>query len=134
MFGKFKLALLYSFIGVLYCLGFEGRLTNQKSIEHDPERPNIDLKAMTGLSQYLRCDVVGRAAGSIPPLARMIESCTQPKIPKLNLHFIIKKNIAQLHISMNNALPVQILQPFNQLHQVILGLELCNPDPIPQKF
>ena len=89
---------------------------------------------MTGLSQYLRCDVVGRAAGSIPPLARMIESSTQPKIANLKLHFIIKKNIAQLHIAMNNALPVQILQPFNQLHQVILGLKLCNPDPIPQKF
>ncbi len=89
---------------------------------------------MTRLSQYFRSDIVRCTTGCVPLLTRMVESCTQSKISNFDFHLVIKKNIAQLHISMDDSLPVQILKPLNQLNQVILGLKFSNSDPVPQKF
>ena len=89
---------------------------------------------MARLSQNLRRNIIGCPTSSIPPLSGMIKPGTQPKITNFNFHLIIQKHIAQLHISMYNTMPMQILHSLYQLQQVVLGLKLSYPHSIPQKF
>ena len=134
LFGKLVVAVLDSSVGLFDGLGLEGRFANEDGIEYDPQRPDISFKAMPGLSKYFRSNIVGGPTSSIPPISRMCQFSTQPKIPNFNLHLIIQKNIAQFDISMHHPLLMQVLNSADQLQHVAFGLELGDPHPAFYKF
>lgn len=53
----------------------------------------------------------------------------QPKISNFDLHFIVEEDIAQLDIPVEYVHFMQILNAVDNLSQIILGLELCYPNP-----
>lgn len=57
--------LLDLFIRILDIFGLKGRSAVDQSVNNDPNTPNIHLITMPLRFQYLRCDVVGRAADGL---------------------------------------------------------------------
>lgn len=89
---------------------------------------------MPSLVEYLRRDVIGRAAGSIPALSGRLHSGGQPKISQFNFHLVVEKDIAEFDIAVDNAISVQVLERIDDLQQVVLGLDLRDPDPAPEEL
>ena len=66
----------------------------QQGIHDNTQRPNIDLIAMPNIIDDLRSEVVGRPTNGLPLLARVLNPSSKPKISNLNLHILIKHDIA----------------------------------------
>ena len=113
---------------------------------------------MTLFLEHLWCDVVGGAKESWLALAIVIHFCSQSKITQFDLienkvlllcsvdtslfcnnaylHIIIEKNVAQLEISVNDFVIVQVFHSHKHLFEVvsvksiIFGLETCIELPV----
>jgi hypothetical protein len=89
---------------------------------------------MTRLGQYFRRNVVGSSTGGVPSFSWMVESSTEPEISDFDFHLVVQKDVAEFHVSVDDALAMQVLQPVDELQQVVLGLKFRDPDAVPHKL
>lgn len=89
------------FIGSLDLRGLEWRFSNQlrvstlsPALHDDSHRPNIHLVGMPLPFQNLRRDVIGRPADGLLLLFVVLQPRSQSKIPQLDPHVLIQKQIA----------------------------------------
>lgn len=86
---------------------FKGRLADYQSVDDDSQRPDVDFIRMARPSfQDLRCDVVWRTANSSLFLPVEIEFCGKTEVSKFDLHFLVDEKIAQLQVSVDDAVRV----------------------------
>ena len=74
--------------------------------------------------QDFRSDIVRSSTNGLPLLARVLQSSRKPKIAHLHLHILIQEQIAQLKVSMDDLLAVEVFQRMQHLQQIILNLGL----------
>lgn len=89
---------------------------------------------MTGLVEDFRGDVVGSAAGREPSLPLAPEFGRESEVPDLDFHFVVEENVPQFDVPVEDAVPVQILEPVDDLNKVAFGLKLCNSDSVLDKL
>ena len=66
----------------------------KQRVHDNPQRPNINLITMPNIIDDLRSQIVGRPTNSLPLLARVLNPGGKAKVSNLNLHILIKHNIA----------------------------------------
>ena len=114
-----------SLVGSLHIRCLEGRLTNNKRVNDDSDRPDVDLVGVTLLAlEHLGSDVVGSTANGTLPLSIELKLGGETKITDLDLHLVVEEQITELQISVNDAMTVQILDSGTDLVNVALNLEL----------
>lgn len=118
------LVLLDLGIRVLQTTGLERRLANQQRVQNAAQRPHVDLVRVALFVEHLGRYIVGRAAQSLFPLALKVNSGRQTEIANLELHVVVQKQVAQLQVSVNDFVVVQVLAREHYLpHEVArLGL------------
>lgn len=102
----------------------KGRLTNDECVNDDSDRPNIDLVGMTLLTlEHFGSDVVWCTTDSTLPLTIELELRGQTKITNLNLHLVVKEQVTELQVSMDDTMTVQVLDGSADLVNVALNFE-----------
>jgi hypothetical protein len=115
--------------------GFKGRFANDQGVNDYTERPNIHFVRMSCSSfQHFRRDVVRSTANGSFLFSIKIELGSQTEVTQFDLHFIIDEQIAQLQVSVNDSVGVQVLQSTDDLHGVALDLQLVKSFPAFEKF
>lgn len=84
---------------------------------------------MTLLVQNLRRNIVRRSAQRLLPFAIELDSRRQPKITNLHIQLIVKEQIAQLQVPMDNPILVQILDAVQDLIDVETTLVVGDDAP-----
>lgn len=79
---------------------------------------------MSLLVQYLRCNVVWRAAQCLLSLALIFNTSRQAKVADLHVKLIVEKEIAELEIAMNDVMIVKIFDSLHDLMHVVAALVL----------
>ena len=101
------------------------RLSNDKCVDNDANRPDIDLVRVTLLAlQHFGCDIVRGTANGTLALTVKLEFCRQTEITDLHLHFVVKEKVTELQISVDDAMTVEVLDGRTDLIDVALDLEL----------
>jgi hypothetical protein len=72
-------------VGVLERLRLEGWLADEQCVEDASDRPDVDLVAVTLLSEHLGSDVVGRATQSLLPLPVKVDPGGKTEIANFDL-------------------------------------------------
>ena len=80
------------------------------------------------------CDIVWSTTNGSLSLSIELKLGCQTKITDLDLHLVIKEQITQLEISMNDSVGVQILNGITNLNNIALNLEFMQSSSPPQKF
>lgn len=75
--------------------------------------------------QYLRRNIVRRAADSVLPLAGALDKGRQTKIPDFDIHVRIKEKIPKLEVAVDNLVSVHVVAGTNKLNHEKSGLCLC---------
>ena len=103
----------------------KGRLTDDKCVNDDADGPDIDLVRVTLLAfKHLRSDVVRSTTDGSLALAIELQLGSETEITDFDLHFVVKEEIAELEISMDDAMTVEVLNGGADLVDVALDLEL----------
>lgn len=119
------------------------RIPRRDSHDHT-QRPNVHLKAMSlglGAIQHFRSNVIGRATDrskqgpisiihiffasklrSPSSISILLNQRRQPEIANLDIHPLVKEEVAQLQVTVHDAAFVHVLTRADDLHSVILGL------------
>ena len=80
---------------------------------------------MTGSTlKHFGCDVVRRSANSPLLLAVKIELGGKTEVSQLDLHLVVEEQVAELEVSVDYAVRVQVLERVDDLLGVALDLEL----------
>jgi hypothetical protein len=70
---------------------------------------------MTGFSQYFGSDIVWRSAGGEPALPGRLEPSGKSKVSNFDLHAVVEKDVAELNVSVDDSLAMEILQSIYEL-------------------
>jgi hypothetical protein len=117
-------------VSCLNIIGLKWRFTNDQSVNDDSQRPNVYFIRVTLLSlKYLGSNIVGSTADSPLSLTIELKLGGKTEISNLDLHLVIKEEITQLEISMNNSVGVKVLDSIANLDYVTLHLQLMKPPP-----
>lgn len=128
--GRKDVSIIFNiFVCLLHSVVLEWRLSKQQGVHDDTDRPNIHLIRVALLFQYLRCDVVRRAAYGLLHIALCLYLGGQAKIAYFCIHLIIDEHISQFQISVDDALTVYVYQSFDYLTNVYSGLKLSQSLP-----
>ena len=115
--------------------GFKWRFSYDESVDDDSQRPDVDLVRVTGSAlQNLGSDVVGRTANSPLFLSIKIELCSKTEITEFDGHFVIKEEISQFQISVDDPVGVKVFEGVDDLHGVALDFQLVEPLSPLQQF
>lgn len=75
--------------------GFERGLTNDKGVDDDTKRPDIDLIRMTSSSlQHLWSDIIWSTANSSLLFPIEVEFCSKTEISEFDLHLRVDEQIS----------------------------------------
>lgn len=74
--------------------------------------------------KHLRCDIVGSTTDGSLALSIELQLGSKTEITNLDLHLVVKEEVAKLEISMNDAMTVKVLNGGTDLVDVALHLEL----------
>ena len=74
--------------------------------------------------EHFRGDIVGRTADRTLTLTIELKLRCQTEITDLNLHLIVKEEVTELEISMNDAMTVKVFDCSTDLIDVTLDFEL----------
>lgn len=117
-----------STLGGLDVVGLEGRLTHQEGVDDDAQRPHVDLLRVAILAlQYLRCNLVWRAAYGPLALAIELQFGRQPEVPNLDLHVVGEEEVAELEVTMDHAVAVQLPEGSHDLDGLALHFQFGQP-------
>lgn len=96
-----------SLVGRLDILSFERRLSDNQSVNNDANRPDVDLIRVTLLAlKNLRSNIVGSTANGTLALSVELKLRSKTEISDLDLHLVVKEEVTELEISMNDAMAV----------------------------
>lgn len=109
-------------VRILQTLGLERWLANEQRVHDATDRPNVDLVAVALLVQNLRRDVVRRSAQRLLAFPFVLNFGGQPKVTDLDVQLVVQEQIAQLQISVDDVLIVQILDSRQHLVDVVPAL------------
>ena len=105
--------------------GLKGRLANDQGVDYHTNRPDVDLVRVTLFAfEDLRRDIVGSTANRALPLTIKLELGSETEIADLDLHLVVKEEVAQLQISVDDAMTVEVLDSGADLVDVALDFEL----------
>lgn len=111
-------------IGGLDVRRLEGGLANNKRVDDDANRPDIDLIGVALLAfEDFRSDIIWRAANSALALTVELELSGETKVTNFNFHLVIEEEVAELQVSVNHAMRVQVLYRRADLHHVALDFK-----------
>ena len=74
--------------------------------------------------KYLRCDVVGSTADGAFALSVELELSGKTEVSDFDLHAVVQEEVAQLEVSVDDAVGVEILDCGADLVEVALDLDL----------
>ena len=101
------------------------RLSDDQCVNNDTNRPDINLVRVTLLAlQHLGCDIVRSTANGSLALTVKLEFCRQTEITDLHLHFVVKEEVTELQISVDDAMTVEVLDGRTDLIDVALDFQL----------
>lgn len=124
MVRKLIVVLSDSSVGGLNVISFEGRLSDNEGVDDDSERPDVDFVRVTLLSfQYFRSDIVRGTTDSSLPLTIKFKFGSKTKISEFDLHLVIKEQVSEFEISMDDPVGVEILHGITNLYNVALDFE-----------
>ena len=104
---------------------FEGRLSNDQGVNDNTERPDIDFIRVTLLAlEDFGSNIVGGSANSSLALSVKLQFCGKTEITNFDLHFIVKEEISEFEISVNDTMAVQVLDSSADLVDVALHFQL----------
>ena len=104
---------------------FERRLADDKGVDDDAERPDIDFIRVTALAfEHLGCDVVRSTANSSLLFTVKVELRRQTEIAQLDLHLVVEEKIPELQVAMDDSVLVKVLQGINDMRSVALNFQL----------
>ena len=78
-----------------------------------------------GVEQYLRRNIVRRAADGFLLHAGALDKDRQTKIPDFDIHVRVKEKIPKLEVAVNDLVGVHVLAGANKLNHEESGLRLC---------
>ena len=81
---------------------------------------------MTFLAQHLWSDVVGSAAQGLLPLSVIVDLGGQTKVSNLAIHVVIKEDVAQLEITVNDLVLVEVEDTKENLLHEVPCLRFCD--------
>lgn len=87
--------------------GFEWRLADDERVHDNAQRPDVDLVGVTLLAlKHLRRYIVGSTANCALSLAIELQLGRKTKVTNLDLHLLVKEEVAKLEISVDDAMTV----------------------------
>jgi hypothetical protein len=116
--------LLINFFDVF---SLEGWPTDDEGVEDDTDGPRVNFKAVSvrGVEQYLRSDIVRRAADGLLPLARALDKGGQTEVADFDVHVRVKEKIAELQVAVDDLVSVHVMAGTNKLNHKKSGLWFC---------
>mmetsp|Transcript_24716 Transcript_24716/g.30853 ORF Transcript_24716/g.30853 Transcript_24716/m.30853 type:complete len:293 (-) Transcript_24716:24-902(-) len=115
--------------------GFEGGLANDERVNYDTDGPNIDFIGVTLLAlEDFWSDIVRRTANGALALAVELKLGSETEVANLDLHLVVKEEVAKLEISMNYPVAVEVLDSRADLVDVTLHFELVEALAATQKL
>ena len=122
-------------VGCLDVIGLEWRLANDKSVDDDAQRPDVDLVRVTLLAlQHLGSNIVRSTANGSLALAVELELRSKTEVTYLDLHLVVEEQVTQLKVTMDDSVTVQVLDGIANLDNVALHLELVQSLSSSQKL
>lgn len=99
-------------------------LADNKRVDYHTNGPDVDLVRMTLLAfEDLRCDIVGSTANRALPLTVELELGSETEITYFDFHLVVKEQVTELQISMDDAMTVEVLDGSADLVDVALDFE-----------
>ena len=103
---------------------FERRLADDKSVDDDAERPDINFIRVTALAfEHLGCDVVRSTANSSLLFTVKVELRRQTEVAQLDLHLVVEEKISEFQVAMDYSVLVKVLKRINDLRSVALDFQ-----------
>ena len=103
----------------------ERRLADDQRVHDYAQGPDVDfVRVACPTLQHFRCDVVGCSANGPLLLAIKIELGGKTEVSQLDLHLVVEEQVAELEVSVDYAVRVQVLERVDDLLGVALDLEL----------
>ena len=103
--------------------GLKGRFTDNKCVNYDTNRPDVDLVGVTLLSfQDLWSNVVWSSTNGSLTLSIEFEFGCKSEISNFDFHFVIEEKISKFEISMDDSMTVQIFDGCTNLVDITLDL------------
>lgn len=100
-------------------------LADDECVDNDAKRPDIDLVGVAYAAlEHLGRDVVGCAADGALLLSLEVELGCQTKVTQLDHHFVVDEEVAELDVTVDDAVRVEEPQCTDHLAGVTLDLEL----------
>ena len=84
--------------------------------------------------EHLRGDIVGRTADRALALTVELELGRQTEVTDLDLHLVVKEEVAELEISVDDAMTVKVFDCRTDLIDVTLDFELVEALPTAQQL
>ena len=110
--------------------GLKGRFTDDQRVDDYSKRPDIDLVGVTVAAlENFWGDVVRSPANGSLFLAIEIEFSREPKVTQFNLHLVVPEPVAQLEVSVDDAVGMEVLESVDDLDRVTLNLQFVQPLP-----
>lgn len=103
-------------------LRVEGRLESAHLVEQNACRPNVGLKAVAFLLDYLRGQVVGRSHDCLGPRASVREDARNSEISELEDPALGKEDILRLEISVEDLLVMAVFESETDLREPVQHL------------
>jgi len=124
-----------SLVRRLHVIRLERRLADDQCVNDDAERPDVYLVGVPLLAlEDFGGDIVGRATNRTLPLPIEFEFGCQTEVTYFDFHFIVKKEVSQLEISMDDSMRVQVPHCVANLNNIALDLELNQSLSSPEQF
>ena len=124
-----------SLVGCLDVRCLEGGLTDNQSVDYDSDRPDVDLVRVTLLAlEHFWGDIVRSTADGTLALSIELELGGETKITDLNLHLVVKEEITEFEISMDDAMTMQVLDGSANLVDIALDFKLVQTLTSSQKL
>lgn len=116
---------LDSSVGGLDISRLERRLADYQRVQDYAEGPDVDFVRVAGPAfEDFRCDIIWRTTNGPLLLSIKIELGGETKVSQFDLHLIVEEQVAELQISVDHAMGVQVLERVDDLLGVALDLEL----------
>ena len=93
--------------------------TNEHLVHEHADGPPVDRKVVTRLLENLGGHVLRRASNGTRQLS-LLQALSQSKVNQLDVAILIEQDVLKLHVSVSDALLVQVADAENELN----GIEL----------